>query len=282
MEGVRGANYLGKPTICFITGPNCPLVKPDMPQNPNTPANTPATLLALIERQVAKTKRRVSRIEYEGRIIWIKQQEKLSLRMRLQKGDAKGAFVAERAAMRLLHDVGVPVPAIVAEGPDYFATVDSGLSLKQLLRGATGRRTGHSQAFEAAGKQLALMHAKNLSHGRPSIKDICWQNGRITFLDFERFHAKRNTPKGHMQDLVMAVFSTYAVTGADCPEVEALIKGYRSHDPDDIWQAAVRWCGKMRWVDYLTKPIQWRGAGKAREFKAIPLTLDAFARDRPL
>ncbi len=253
-----------------------------MPKHPIIPPAADPVLLAKIERHVAATTQRISRIEHGGQTIWVKKQEVLSLRMRLQKGDASAAFAAERNAMQMLHKASVPVPLIVAEGPDYFAMTDSGPSLQYLLLGITGSKTGHTEAFEAAGKQLALMHAKHISHGRPSIKDICWQDGRITFLDFERFHAKRNTPKGHLQDLVMVVFSTYAVTGRDCPEVEALIEGYRTHDPADIWQAAVAWCAKMRWVDYLTKPIQWRGAGKALDFKAIPLTLDAFARDHPL
>lgn len=253
-----------------------------MSKQPTIIPKADAALLAIIERHAAVTKLRVSRIEYDGLTIWVKKQEDLSLRMRLQKGDARRAFLAERAAIHRLQQAGVPVPAIISEGPDYLAIADCGPPLKHLLLGSLGNTVGHSQAFEAAGEQLALMHAKHLSHGRPSIKDICWQNQRITFLDFERFHNKRNTPKGHMQDLVMMVFSTYAVTGQDCLEVEALIKGYRANDPADIWQAAVQWCGKMRWVDYLTKPVQWRKAGKAREFKAIPLTLDAFARNRPL
>ncbi len=251
----------------------------NMPKNPPTPD---AALLAIIERHAAATKHRVSKIEYDGRTIWVKKQEKLSLRMRLQKGDARKAFMAERDAMHRLLQAGVPLPTIVGEGPDYFATTDCGPSLKLLLLGVLGSTTGHTKAFEAAGKQLALMHAKHLSHGRPSIKDICWQDGLITFLDFERFHNKRNTPKGHMQDLVIMVFSAYAVTGGDCPEVDSLIRGYRAHDSADIWQTAVRWCAKMRWIDYLTKPIQWRRAGKAVEFKAIPLTLNAFGRSRPL
>lgn len=282
MEGASGSNCLGNPTICFITGPKYPYVMSNMPKNRITPPTADAALLAIIERHVATTKRRVSMIENNGRTIWIKKQENLSLRMRLQKGNARQAFMAERDGMHRLHQAGVPVPEIVAEGPDYFATADCGPPLKYLLLGILGSTTGHTEAFEAAGKQLALMHAKHLSHGRPSIKDICWQDGRITFLDFERFHNKRNTPKGHMQDLVMMVFSTYAVTGRDSPEVDALIKGYRDHDPASILQAAVRWCAKMRWIDYLTKPIQWRKPGKAVEFKAIPLTLNAFARSRPL
>ena len=270
------ANSLGKPAICFITGPNCPYVKSDMPQSPPKPPSPDAELVARIEAHVATTDKRISLLDYDGQIIWVKQQEKLSLKRRLQKGEAHAAFVAERDALQRLQKAGVPVPVIVAESDDYFATIDGGPSLKHLLRGHLGPSESHLDAYGAAGKQLALMHKMHLSHGRPSIKDMCWKDGRITFLDFERFHTKRNTPKGHMQDLVMMVFSAYAVTGRDCAEIDALIKGYRTNDAANHWQAAAKWCTGKRWVDTLTKPVQWRGAGKALEFKAIPLTLNAF------
>jgi len=250
-----------------------------MPKNPVTTANPDAALMARIAAQAAATDQRVSRLEHNDQIIWIKKQEKLSLRMRLQKGNARAAFLAERDAMQRLKNAGVPVPAVLAEGDDYFATADSGVHLKYLLQSQTGKLAERLEAFAAAGKQLALMHKLHLSHGRPSIKDICWKDGRITFLDFERFHEKRNTPKGHMQDLVMMVFSAYAVTGGQAPEIDSMIKSYREHDPAHIWERAVHWCHKMRWVDFATKPIQWRKGRKAREFKAIPLTLRAFSQD---
>lgn len=245
---------------------------------PKTTANPPApdaALIDLIKAASGATDRRISQLEHDGQTIWVKKREHLTLRLRLQKGNADAAFLAERDALHRLQAAGVPVPKIIAEGPDYFATADSGPSLKKLLKGPTDDQL---DAYFAAGKQLALMHKKHLSHGRPSLKDICWKNGRITFLDFERFHDKRNTPKGHMHDLVMMIFSAYAITGTNCPEIDALIKGYRENDPANIWPAAVLWCANKGWIDILTKPIQWRGEGKALEFKAIPLTLQAFGR----
>lgn len=248
---------------------------------PKTTANPPApdaALIDLIKAHAGATDRRISQLEHDGQTIWVKKREHLTLRLRLQKGNANAAFLVERDALQQLHAAGVPVPVIIAYGPDYFATTDSGPTLTQLLLGKHGPAINHLDAYFAAGKQLALLHQKRLSHGRPSIKDICWKDQRITFLDFERFHPKRNTPKGHMQDLVMMIFSAYTVTGSDCPEIDALIKGYRENDPANIWQAAVRWCANKGWIDILTKPIQWRGKGKASEFKAIPLTLKAFGR----
>lgn|GEM_PF-1232785 len=278
MEEAALAKWHCRRTVCFVLDEKHPYIVGNMSQNPTTTPPPDAALLAAIAAHVAATDQRVSRLEHDGQIIWIKRQEKLSLRMRLQKGNAQTAFRAERAALHTLRNAGVPVPGILAEGPDFIATSDSGPSLKYLLMTQSGRLDQRKQAFAVAGAQLAAMHSSHLSHGRPSIKDICWANEQITFLDFERFHAKRNTPKGHAHDLIMMVFSAYAVTGRDCPEIEAAIEGYRKNDPDHIWERAASWCHKMRWIDFVTKPVQWRGPGKAREFKAIPLTLTAFAR----
>lgn len=237
-----------------------------------------AALLARIKSHADATDQRISRLEHNGQIIWVKKQERLSLRMRLQKGNARDAFIAEREALHRLQSAGVPVPEIMLEGKYFIATADSGPPLKVLLKNKIGGQQNRQIAFAAAGKQLALMHGCHLSHGRPSIKDICWKDDQITFLDFERFADKRNTGKGHMQDLVMMVFSAYGVSGRDCAEIDALIKGYRDNDPAGIWEMAAKWCGKMGWINLLTKPVQWRKAGKAREFKAIPLTLNAFTK----
>ena len=249
-----------------------------MDKNPNISSDCDVDLLAMILRHVERIDQRISSFEHKGQIIWVKKQERHTLRMRLQKGDAHSAFQAELDAYQQLKTADVPVPKVLAYGDSFIATADSGLSLHNMLLGEMEPQPIRIVAFRMAGEQLALMHKQQLSHGRPSIKDICWQDGHITFLDFERFSEKRHTAKGHMQDLVMMVFSAYSVSGRDCPEIDAMIKAYRENDPAGIWEMAAKWCAKKGWVDLVTKPIQWRGAGKAREFKAIPVTLKAFGK----
>jgi len=246
-----------------------------MTKNKPTPAPD-AALEAQIIAHVAMTDKRISRITHQGRVIWVKRRENPGLVRRLQKGDPIIAFAAERAAMQTLRAAGVRVPEIVAEGVDFFASADSGVTLNLILVSQTEPLAQRVKAFTAAGVALARMHAAHLSHGRPSIKDICWQDGRITFLDFERYAAKRNTAKGHREDLILMVASAYSVTNRNGPEIEALMAGYRAHDPAGIWQSAEIWCHRMRWLIWATKPFQWRGAGKSRDFKAVPLTLAAF------
>ncbi|MGB0958818.1 MAG: hypothetical protein ACPGVK_01095 [Halocynthiibacter sp.] len=234
-----------------------------------------------IRSQVDATDARVTRLEFNSRVIWLKQPEQLNLRFRLQKGDSTRAFNAERTALKTLKSHGVPIPQIIAEGPDFIALGDSGTPLNQIIGNEDYSKAERIEIFTKAGQALAMLHQKGLSHGRPALKDLCWDGQQITFLDFERFSEKRNTPHGHAQDVVMFVFNTYAVAGRDCAELTAAIAAYRSHDTMGIWSRAQKWCANKGWINWLTKPIQMRRAGKAKEFKAIPLTLQLFNRPRP-
>ncbi len=214
---------------------------------------------------------RVQRIEVQGRGYWVKAQERLDLKLWLQKGGAARAFRAERSALATLADAGAPVARVVAEGETWFVTPDVGVSLDRLLRTDAPDRV---EAFCAAGRALAEFHRRGLSHGRPSIKDICWDGSTATFVDFERFATRRNTPAGHAQDVVILLFSALAQTGRHCAETDALARGYRTADPGGIWVRAQRLCRRLAFMDLLTRPIQL--LPKAREFRAIPLTLDVF------
>lgn len=228
-------------------------------------------IAAHAEAAIAANNARIQRIEVAGQFYWVKHEEKLSLRMRLQKGDPKRAFQAERKAMHELAALDVPIPRVVSEGNDYFVTPDCGRTLSDLLTQSAETRL---DAFEAAAKGLAGFHAKGVSHGRPSIKDIAWNGRRATFFDFERYATKRNTFSGHVQDVVILLFSTFAYTGKPTSETDILAETYRTADPGGIWAGAERFCRKLKWVDPLTRPIQ--RLRSAREFRAIPLTLAAF------
>ncbi len=146
---------------------------------------------------------RVQRFDHEGEVYWAKKSENLSLKWRLQKGDPAAAFTADREGLQALWAAGVSVPDVVEEGTDFLVMRDGGPILSDLLVAQIGSTEDRIRAMEAAGSELATMHAKGLSHGRPAIKDMCWDGTRLTLLDFERFSPKRNTPKGHMQDLII-------------------------------------------------------------------------------
>ena len=219
---------------------------------------------------------RIGRFEVDGRTYWIKRVDRPNLINRLQKGPPLAAFDADLAAMKSLAARGVPVPQIVAEGPGIFVTRDAGPTIDRMLRDQTGTLADRVAAFAAAGTALARLHKAGVSHGRPVLRDICWADGRITFLDFENYRPHRNRPKDFRLDVIIFVFSCYAQNPADLPEIVAAQAAYRANEPAGIWQMAEDWLRGKRWVDVLTKPLQWRAEPHGREFKSIPATLRAF------
>lgn len=238
-------------------------------------------LQAQLEQFLVNQGARIARLEHNGACYWAKKGETLSLRWRLQKGDPMEAFRADVTGHHALANAGVPVPEIVAEGDDFIVTDDRGSTLSTLLLEQAENQVTRLKAFEAAGAELAKMHTKGLSHGRPAIKDMCWDGAGISFLDFERFSPARNTERGHMQDLIIFIHSIYAFVPNNILEAQAAAKGYRAHDQIGNWDRAAKWCRKMRWLDLATKPLQWGSRVGTREFKAVPLTLKIFgALDR--
>lgn len=229
-----------------------------------------------LDQFLADPDARIARLEDEGQTLWAKKAETLSLRWRLQKGDPMKAFRADVAGHHAFANAGVPVPDIAAEGENFIVTADCGPTLSHILVNRLGTEADRSKAFHAAGAELAKMHAKGLSHGRPAVKDMCWDGQSIVLLDFERYSPARNTPRGHMYDLIIFIHSIYGFVPKDTPEALSAADGYREADTIGTWDRAAAWCQKMRWLDPITKPLQWGNRVGAMEFKAIPLTLKAF------
>jgi tRNA A-37 threonylcarbamoyl transferase component Bud32 len=230
-----------------------------------------------LDAAVAATPGRIGCIDLDGQTFWVKRIDRPSLINRLQKGPARTIFDADLAAIKALAAQGVPVPQIVGEGPGVFVTRDSGLTLDHILRSQAGTVDERVAAFSAAGTALARLHRLGISHGRPVLRDLCWKNGQITFLDFENFRPHRNQPRHFRLDLIIFVLSCYAEKRDELPEIVAAKAAYRADDVAGIWQMASDWLRRMRWVDIVTKPVQWRADPHAREFKSIPVTLRAFA-----
>ncbi|MFD1912267.1 lipopolysaccharide kinase InaA family protein [Halodurantibacterium flavum] len=221
-------------------------------------------------------RRRVQRIEAAGRAYWVKQVEDLSLRWRLQKGNPRRAFEKERRGLHVLRDAGLPVPPIVAEGPSLLVTQDSGPTLDRLVREPDASEAGLLPAMAAAGTALAQMHMRGFAHGRPSIKDICWDGEQVTFIDLERFSPRRGVRRRHVVDLIALVFSIHVYAPQMPGLALAAADAYRASGDLGVWRGAQRLCALLRPLDLLTRSLQQRPSG--REFRAIPLTLQSFSR----
>lgn len=239
----------------------------------------PSALRGAVEEALREGEhRRTTRLDVKGQYFWLKRVERPGLLRRLQKGDSAAAFERERQTLHRFGAMGLPVPEIIAEGPDWLLMPDSGTPLDRVLLHEAWTKCDRQEAFASAGEALALLHREGVSHGRPAIKDICWQGSRTTFIDFENHRPKLDTPDGHARDLLIFALSGLAIGNGPTPAMTEAFTSYRANDVQGNWERAQDRAARLGWADLITKPLQMRRPGKAREFKAIPHVLEVFSR----
>lgn len=211
---------------------------------------------------------RIERTVVSGQPGWVKRAEHVGLRLRLQKGDPRRLFESERRAYLSLQDAHLPFPKVLASGPDHFVLADAGPTVRSLLRAAGPQDPGARAALVAAAEALARLHGAGYSHGRPNLCDICWQDGRITFIDLEKYRVTQNTRAGHIRDLLIFFFDLCAETGAVDAAVLAARDAYCRQDAQGIWAGAVQRMRLLRpvlaLIGVLTRPLRHK-----RDFRAI-------------
>ena len=147
-------------------------------------------LRELVEAMILGSSLRVQMLHLpDGRRFWVKRAEDLSLRFRLLKGDARQSFEAERTALNFLAERGLPVVEIALDGSDYMVTPHVGRTLRDLLLAPATGLEDVAAAFSEAGYALASLHNAGFAHGRPALRDICWDGEEVRFIDLEHVAA---------------------------------------------------------------------------------------------
>lgn len=237
-------------------------------------SRTESPMLSSLRRAVEKSPRdqRLRRIEHQGHSYWVKRPERLTLRLRLQKGNPRRAFERERRAYQTMSRRGLPVASLVIDGPDYLVTRDAGLPLNKIMRNPDTPAADRNAAMTAAAAALHQLHAAGVAHGRPNLKDILWDNEKITFIDLERFEKTRNLRLAKVLDYVIFAFSCFATLNQSLPSIDIALQAYRALDTEGTATAALRLLNSLTW---LQKIAGWLGRKTgSREVRALPKLLD--------
>ena len=216
-----------------------------------------------LQMHIQSGTKRIEKVQLDGRTVWIKRPETLGPWMRLLKGDPDQAFAREVRAHQALADKGLAVAPILSIGPDHIATEDSGRSLLQPMRNWSD---DSADLLRHAARALAELHGAGEAHGRPSLKDMLWKDGRITFIDFERAGRSRDIARAQEMDALMFVFNVCAETGGAEDAMTLARDTYRAAQPD-IWARAetrLRRFLPLKWA--LTPLIPFLGG---RDFPAV-------------
>lgn len=228
-----------------------------------------------LQAKIASGSARVEKISHNGRDLWVKRPEVLHGKLRLYKGDPVRAFCAERDAFSTLAGKDLPIAKLVAAGDNFIVFEDAGISLKDLLRYQDHPLADRIAMMEGAARALARLHLAGVSHGRPNLKDIMWQDGRARFIDLERASPSRNTAKGHAEDVILFFFSAFAELDDSAAEIEAARKAYIAAGAEPFWQLAVKRMGKLGWA-YRISRLATPFLGGGRDFQAIKPTFAFF------
>ncbi|WP_148085636.1 hypothetical protein [Palleronia sp. THAF1] len=198
--------------------------------------------------------------------------------MRLQKGNPDKAFRTERSAHLRLSNRGLPVPRLLRHDDEAFVTADSGPNLQMLVRKGRLQPAEQHDALLAAATGLGVLHAAGVSHGRPGLKDICWKDGRVTFVDFERALPRRDIPSGHAMDAL--VFFHSLLSEIDDPAtIDGARAVYVAAAPDGISDIAARRVRLIAPIIAVLHPLLGQMNHKA-EFRAIIPTVALFRAQR--
>lgn len=232
--------------------------------------NLQAGFAEAVESHLVKNFARVSSFEFEGQRYWIKQVEQTTGRTRILKPAPKHGFSREIKAYEALSAKGAPVPEILIRNAQYVVFTDAGRTLSFYWRDEKVHPKERASVSKQAGEALARLHSLGVSHGRPVVRDICWNGNRITFLDFENYSIRRNGVRGRAFDLLCFVHSICSQPIKDEAALEAAIDGYRKMDQDNVWNEARILARRLRWIEVLSRPMQKRKDPHAREFKSLP------------
>jgi tRNA A-37 threonylcarbamoyl transferase component Bud32 len=233
----------------------------------------PPSAEALLAAARSVPDQRLARIELSGKAFFVKRPEShSSVRWRLQKGDPKRAFAREVGLIRAFAAKGAAVPDILAEEAECVILADHGPNLADLL----GSGRADVALLHAAGVELARLHGLGLTHGRPSLRDICWDGARLTFLDLEAGAKLTATPRDQARDLYLLLHSAFVQDQPGMDAAPIVLAGYRSAAPLPQWQAARRLARQLWWLEMLAAPgkwlRQWRGKTQGCEFAAVGAT----------
>lgn len=235
-------------------------------------------LQAHVQAALAEPFRRVRPVVLpDGRRFWLKRVERLSGRLRWQKGDPARAFAAEREGLHALAAAGLPVAGVALEGPGWVLMPDAGPVLPQVVADPARPEAEKLAAFARAGRALGLLHWAGMVHGRPAVRDICWDGAEARFIDLERFRPARRGGLWQAADVVMFAQTAFTQWPDNPRWLEAALAAYAVNAPEgamDRVARLARWLGPLGWLAGLLA----RARPDSRELRAVGLTLARLRR----
>lgn len=201
-------------------------------------------------------KHRVLSFTFDDKTFWIKRKMGNGRRAAV-KYSAEREFYYEIARMTI---AAKNTPELVAPievlTPTYMVTKDGGPTLKLILDSDISEEE-KEKILEGAGAALAKLHRADIVHGRPALRDICFRDGKYTFLDWENRLYSKKMNRQKAVDLLLLLQGLCRENYLDEKNrLRALDKGYCEGGETEIRREAVRFLKHTAFLGMITRKLK--------------------------
>ncbi len=241
------------PISCYNTDKNMPYyIRRGNKKMDTREAEIKKAAEAAIEEHPEK---RVLSFSWDGETFWIKRKmgngRKAAVKYSVEK-----EFYYEIARMtiaaRSTPELVAPIEVLT---PTYMVTVDGGANLTHWLESDISEEKKIS-ILEQAGAALASLHGAGIVHGRPALRDICWKDGKITFLDWENRLYSQDLEEQKAIDFLIFLQGLARENFAEGKSrLAAMDRGYRNHGGEAARQEALRFLDRHKLLQAIIKQL---------------------------
>ncbi|QLB12978.1 hypothetical protein EV697_102346 [Bisgaardia hudsonensis] len=207
---------------------------------------------------VSQKGKRIYCFQYNAQSYWLKQPEELKGIWRILKPNPKKSFIRELNKLKFLAEQKAPVPELVCSGKDFLVLKDSGKTVSWWMVNCSCPIKMKNNILIDVINAILSLHKMNLTHGRPAIRDIIWNNGEVLFIDFESPNIKKDLFYQRKRDILLFVYSLCREKTLSDEQIVLVLNEFEKKLSENLWQSILSSMKKLSWLYHFLsvfKPI---------------------------
>lgn len=200
----------------------------------------------------AKPYQRVIHLVYDGQDYFIKR--KLAGRREWLKGSSELTFLREFHKIQVVNSLLDLAPEIVDFGSNYFVLKGAGFALDSTYSDVEKDWT---PVYSLIGSALADLHSHKLAHGRPALRDFCYDpdKNKITLLDWENGEKYNSFISPQVLDLFLFIHGFQRQSQQEHPHyLDAAMDAYKENpQSQEVVKDLKSFANKYKWTAAITR-----------------------------
>ncbi|AMM81568.1 MULTISPECIES: RIO1 family regulatory kinase/ATPase [Pasteurella] len=200
--------------------------------------------------------KRIYHFQYQGKQYWLKQPEQLRGIWKLLKPNPQIALQKEIQTLTYFASRQAPVPQLLAYGKHFFVVDDVGRTAIAWQEDSSLSQKLKLQILFDCLHALIQLHQTGLVHGRPVLRDMTWQEGKVTFIDLEAYPVEQDLLWRKTKDVMMFLYGLCRAKVISDEEIQCLIHTYADMGDPQVWHGVLRTLRKYRFIYYILLPFK--------------------------